>query len=295
MQRTGARGSRRLQISSLALALVTSACVHARDFKSPEGRLLDNTAYALQQREMRTDFGLVGTEFNNFGAHLGLSYGAHKYFQLGTNFAHNAFSVFNLNFKSNVVDHRWVGVGLETGVSYMNPRLIWVLPKEYRDAFGDINVFSVPIRAITTIPAADWMDVSMGLAYQHVSLVGEVSAGDGFGEGSFGRRAFDLEPLLNFYLGRRVVLSFGGRWSMYSAWYTDLIAEVAVDEGVSVGVRSAEWVSRGPLFNNTFWASVEFRMGKYTNLRVSTTYRLLGDNFPVQVLPAIELYWRFGV
>ena len=67
----------------------------------------------------------------------------------------------------------------------------------YGFSFGDINVFNVPIRAITTIPAADWMDVSMGLAYQHVSLVGEVSAAQGFGEGSFGRRAFDLEPLLN--------------------------------------------------------------------------------------------------
>ena len=33
----------------LALAGVTTACVHERDFRSPSGRLLDNTAYALEQ------------------------------------------------------------------------------------------------------------------------------------------------------------------------------------------------------------------------------------------------------
>ena len=109
-----------------------------------------------------------------------------------------------------------------------------------------------------------------------------------------GVSAYSRLPLPSF-IGKRVALLAGGRWSLWSALYTNIDVEVEVEEGVVVGVRSAEWVTRGPWLDNTFLTSVEFRLGKYTNMRASVSYRLLGDNFPLQVLPALELYWRFGL
>ncbi|MCA9691103.1 MAG: hypothetical protein KC636_15980 [Myxococcales bacterium] len=286
--------ARRRGLRSIALAAALAGCVHKRDFRAPEGRLLDGTAHALAQREVRLDVGVIGTGDPTFGANLGVSVGAHKHLQLGTNLAQDAFGLFNLRLKSNLIDRPKIGVALETGFFYTNPRLVWVLPADFREPLGDIHVFGAPLRVITTALAADWLHLNVGLSYTHVGVTGEVRFAGALADGSFGARSLDLSPVLQLLLGERVAVILGGEWALWSALYTNVEAEYPVTDGLRVGVRSAEWIPRGPLRGNSYYASIEARFGKRTNARASISYRLLGDHSPVELLPSLELYWRFG-
>lgn len=145
-----------------------------------------------------------------------MAYGAHKHLQIGSNLAHDSFGLLNLHLESTIVDHPRIAFALETGLFYTNPRFIWVLPKEYRSGLG-VHVVGAPIRATATIPAASWIHLNMGFGYNHVGVMGEARGDEGFGEGSFGARAVVAEPMLSFFLGKRVAILAGCHWSLWSA------------------------------------------------------------------------------
>ncbi len=287
----GGRGSRRaLRLALPCLAL--AACVHERDFRAPAGRLLDDTAYTVRAKELRVDAGVIGRRLEDLGANLGLTYGVYERVELKTNIAHAAFAIVNARVKATLVDRPRFALGAKLGFTFAQPKLIWVLPPEYRATFGDIKVIGAPVRVLSTIRTADWLDLHLGLSYSHVDVYGDLPVNTEFSRISLGRRALVFDPMLSFYLGRRVALLLGGSWPLWSALLTDVENKIELQPGIRVGVNSAEWITSRMYSHNSYSTSVELRLGEYTNMRVSMSYRLLGDYFDFELFPAVEFYWR---
>ena len=118
-----------------ALALLTGCKPPRQDFRTPEDRITTETAYTLNKRETRIDFGLIGHDFtyDDVGLDLSVRHGVTDRFELSTNVAHDAVALFNLNMRGTIVDRKRFGFGVKAGAKYLPVAAMYLLPKDTRD------------------------------------------------------------------------------------------------------------------------------------------------------------------
>jgi len=270
-----------------------AGCATTRDFYDPQQRITDATAYALSNREVRVDTGLLGTGVQDLGANIDVAVGVGRGAQVSTNAAHLSLGIINASTKYTFVDRPRFGLGAQASFLWTRPTLIWLLPNEVTEPLKDIDLLIVPLELTASFPLARWVSLHLGGGYTHAELFGRIGNDASYFNAGLGARMVHLEPVVHFYLGNRVALILGGEAPVYLAAVEQVRSDIELEEGVVLGVRSAEWVAvpvgraaRGRL-------GVELRLGRRAYLQLFVARSALsnaGGGPPV--LPSINAYWR---
>jgi hypothetical protein len=286
-------GSMRRAVFFSALVMV-GGCVHARDFRAPDERITDGTAYTLQKHEGRAEVDLVGFGVQDLGLNVGVYGGVTKRFQLGANLAHAGFGLLNAGAKVNIVDHPVVGVGVSTGIIYTNPKVIWALPSALREELGRVNVLIIPSELTTTFPLTEWMGLHLTLGYKHVDMFGAFDSSSVLAKGGFGARDLYLQPTVDFYLGHRVALRFNAHLSAWAAARANVAVESEIKPGVVAGVIGEEWRRLSFDATSNYSTALEVRFARNTYLQLAVVFGRFKPLPGLPVLPAMRLYWKFA-
>ncbi len=275
------------------LAALSSACVHARNFQDPRERITRHTAYAEQAR-VRLDTDLLAAEPQRFVANLGVTVAAVRgHLDFSANLAHGAVGVVNLQSKFTVLDTRWYGLGGRVGLTYLNPRSFYFLPRPLRRKLGRFNLASVPIELWQSFPINTWFGADLGMGYRATSLWGDYAGDELLVDASIAQRWFAFMPVLDFYVARRVALRVGARLPVFTQVVEASDVQVALDPGVRVGVRSVEWVRRPFVRTVLLEFGAETRFGANTHLRLGVNIWAFRPLRALAVAPTLSLYWRF--
>jgi hypothetical protein len=277
----------------LAWVLLTSGCVYARNFQSPSERINPHTAYA-EHRRARVDADLLSADGQQFVANVGLRVAAvRSRLDFGINLAHGAIGVVSTDSKFTVVDRRWFGLGGRVGLTYVNPKSIWVLPPALRDALGSFNLLSVPVELWTSFPLAHWFAFHLGLSYQNISMWGSFRADALLADATIAERSFAVTPHVNFFVARRIALVGAIRLPVSSQILSEIDTEVELADDLRAGIRSVEWTNQN--FGNRlrFNVGAETRFGRNTHLRLMLNFGAFRPLDILVVSPSLSLYWRF--
>jgi hypothetical protein len=277
-----------------SFALLVGGCVHARDFRAPDERITHRTAYTLQKHEGRAEVDLVGLGVDDLGLNVGVHGGVTKRFQLGANLAHAGFGLVNAQAKVNIVDHPVVGVGIGTGVIYANPKVIWALPSQVKEALGDIHLLIIPTELTTSFPLTAWMGLHMTLGYKHADIFGSFSADSVLAKGGFGSRDVYAQPTVDFYLGHRVALRLSAHLSAWAAARANAAVESEIEPGVVAGVIGEEWRRLSFDATSNYLVGLEVRFARNTFVQLACVFGRFKPFSEIPVVPALRLYWLFG-
>jgi hypothetical protein len=280
-------------LATLSLAASTGACVHPRDFRSPAERITSHTAYAEHSR-VRVDAELLAPDTQNFVANIGVRVAAIRdRLDFSVNLAHGAIGVVSVQSQFNVYDSRWYAIGGRVGVTYLNPRTFWMLPNGLRQELGSFNLASVPVELWQSFPITWWFGFHLGMSYRNSTIWGSFQGDALLADTNIAQRSFSLHPYLDVFVAQRLALSVGARLPAFTEILEATDAIVEVDEGLRVGLRSAEWVRRP--FNRS--CQVEFaaetRFGRNTYLRLAVNLWAFRPLPGLVVTPSLSLYWRF--
>lgn len=278
----------------IALASTLLAGCATVDYASPEGRLVDITAYTLPAGDVKVGLGLTGTTYDNAGASADLRVGLPAGFEVGTNAIHDALSFVNLDVKWNFLDTRWIGLAARIGGKWLNPQNLYVLPDDLRSELGDLHLIMVPVALVMSFPFSSAFGAHLTAGYNHSNIVGRVAPDNtALADGLLGAREVYLTPQFTFYPSGKAALILGAQLPVYTAAVTNASAETEIEPGVVVGVRSAGYTELDTTGRNTLYLAVEAASGA-ARVRFTLIYglRLLTERlgFPV---PALDVYWRF--
>ena len=264
-----------------------------RDYADPRQRLTDGTAYGLTHREVRIDSGVVGTEVADVGANLDVATTVVPNVQVSTNLAHMSLGLVNAGVKYTALDRPWLGLGLEAGFLWTRPSLIWLLPDDIADPLRNIDLLVVPVKATASVPVARWTSLHLGLAYTHAEITGELRGDSDFFDAGIGARVLQVDPTFHFYLDGRAALILGGNLPLTMTVAERVESEVELEEGVVLGVQSAEWVRIPVRDAMRGWLGVEVRFGRRTHVQLFVARNVLASaRIGPPVLPSLNLYWR---
>lgn len=282
-----------LRASLLALLLLTSGCVHARNFQSPGERITAHTAYA-ESRRVRVDVDLLSADAQQFVANVGVRVAAVRgRLDFGLNLAHGALGVVSADSKLTFVDRRWFGLGGRVGLTYVNPKSIWLLPPALRAELGSFNLLSVPIELWASFPIVHWFAVHVGISYQSSSMWGSFQGDALLADATIAERSVAVSPDLHFFVARRVALVGGVRLPLSAQLVSEVDTQIDLAEDLRVGIRSVEWADRDFGSRLRFNVGAETRFGRNTHLRLMLN---VGAFRPLDILlisPSLSLYWRF--
>ena len=153
-------------ITVLVFAVLTSGCVHARDFRAPPERITPKSAYA-ETRRLRVDAGLLSPDTQDFVVDTSLTVAAVRgRLDFSTNLAHASIGVLSTQSKLTAYDGQWYALGGRVGLTYLNPRTLWLLPSKLRRELGSFHLVSVPIELWNSFPINQWFGVHLGLSYR---------------------------------------------------------------------------------------------------------------------------------
>lgn len=279
----------------LCVAALATGCVHARDFRAPDERIIHGTAYTLEKNEARIDAGIVGTGLQELGLNLGVQGGVTKRLQLGANMAHFGLGIVNGQAKVNAVDMRRFGLSVQSGIAYARPQAIWILPKSLRDEFGPGHLIVVPTTLQTSYPLLDWLQLNLGAGYEYASAFGTFNPESLYVAGGLTQQEVYFRPRIDFFAAKRVAFSLAARLPAWTARQTAVAGEQEVSPGVVGGLVGVDW-QRVPFADAMRYSLViETRFGENTHLQVAAQY---GGFFNKvggwPVVPAVNLYWRLG-
>lgn len=287
-QRPGLRGL------ILLVGLLSADCVHTRNFQAPDERIVHRTAYTVRKKEVMIDAGLVGLEITDVGVLLGVTGGITNRFQMGTNVGHLSLGVASLNAKGNLLDRRWVGLGLSTSVLYTSPRVFWALPDDLQRDLGNVHVLFIPMRLHSSFPVARWVTLNLNFGYRHFDVFGNLKSGTIVAEGGLGTRDIYFEPGATFFIAKRVAILGGAHLSPWAAARVNAIGRIELEPGVRAGALRATW-DRRPFAETFRWhAAVDVRFGGSTHLRVGAAGGGLEPLTDFPAVPYVNLYWRLG-
>lgn len=277
----------------MVLVLSATSCVTARNYADPRQRITEGTAYALTHREVRVDTGAVGTELADAGANIDVAAGFGRGGQVSTNLAHLSLGLVNAAVKYTALDRPWFGLGFEGSFLWTRPSLIWLLPDDIADPLSGIDLFIVPLKVTTSFPVARWTSLHLGLGYTHAEIAGELRGESDFFDAGVGARSVQLDPTVHFYLNHRAALIMGANVPVFMMAAERVEANIELEQGVVLGIRSAEWI-RIPTRGGTLGrVGVELRFGRRTHLQVFVARGVLASaNIGPPVLPSLNLYWR---
>lgn len=283
-----------LRLLLVLLLAGLGACVTPRNFADPRQRITEGTAYSLTKGEVRVDAGLVGTEVADAGANVDVAAGFGRSGQVSTNVAHLSLGLVNASLKYTILDRPWFGLGVEGGFLWTRPTLIWLLPDELSEPLAGIDLFHIPLRVLASFPVASWASLHLGVGYTHAEIVGALGdESSSFLNAGIGARSVQLDPTVHFYLNRRVALILGANLPLYITAAAQVESDVELDDGIVLGIRSAEWI-RIPTEGASLWrAGVEVRFGRATHMQLFVSRGLLAAaGLGPPLLPSINFYWR---
>ncbi|PRQ05440.1 hypothetical protein ENSA5_02610 [Enhygromyxa salina] len=285
----------RLAIAALLVSVLAqlTACVHARDFRAADERMTPHSAYAEHAR-VRLDLELLGPEPYNFVLNTGVTVAAvPDRLDLSLNLAHAGIGALSFQSKFTLVDSRWFGLGGRVGLTYVNPRTFWFLPRDLREVLGSFNLMSVPVELWTSYPVARWVVFHLGLSYRHAALWGRYEGDELLADSNIAQRSFGFAPYLDLFIAERVAIILGARLPVFMQAVARNDVESELGPGLRVGVRSVEWVDLR--FTDAFRAELgaETRFGANTHLRLSVNVGAFRPLGVLLVAPSLNLYWRF--
>jgi len=276
------------------IILISAGCPATTQFHHKDHRPTDYTAHTLNKNEWRVGLGVVGTNYDTLGLSTDVRMGVMDGLEFGTNAAHDALGILNLDGKYRFVGGDWGEMALRAGIKWVNPSNIWILPEKKRAELGDINLIMIPLEIRSSFPINDWFGLHVHLGYIHSEIAGDVQSGSTLVNAGFGAREAYIQSYLTFSLWDKALLSLGAQVPVWgSVWYSgELENELA--PGVVAGARTAQWKRLDMKELTTSFLMIESRFWESTYLRLSVVQglRFLNKRVPA-ALPAAELYWRF--
>lgn len=276
-----------------ALLGLASGCVHARDFRSPSGRITRATAYTDHAR-VRVDVDALDLTPHRLVFNAGISATAiRSRLSFSLNAAHAAVGALSVGSKFTLVDRRWYALGGSAELLYLNPRSLWVLRPALREELGRLHVVSLPVQLWNSFPVLHWLQLHLGVGYQHATVLGGIAGGQLVADADLAQRSLDLMPHLHFVVGQRVALLAGARLPMFRQVVSAVNAEVETQPGVRVGLRSVEWIRLAPVSSWTLEFAAQTRFGATTHLRAGINVSAFRPLQLLVVSPSLSLFWRF--
>jgi hypothetical protein len=131
------------------------------------------------------------------------------------------------------------------GLTYLNPRTLYVLPADLCRELGGFHLLSIPIELWHSFPICRWFAAHLGMSYRASGLWGEYRGDELLVDTSLAQRWFALVPSLDFYIASRVALRLAGRGRDGSAQrgYRAIAGYLhAVFIGAESGAAGPPWV-----------------------------------------------------
>lgn len=276
------------------LALALSACVRERDLRAPADRPTTQDAYTETAGTGRIDVAIGGTTGVDVAVAIGVRVGLPARFEVGANFAHYGAGMFNASLRWNPVDLRSFALGVEIHPGFMRPQWMWYLDlvdPEIPGVLAKMTLMTIPIAVVGTFPVADPVLLTVALGYDHTEIFGTIDADVLWFEGSLGSRRLWAGPAAHFLVGRVLVIEASAKIPIATWVATAFESSSTVEDGVVVGVRSAEWqpVTFGRGVSGQVVA--ELRAGD-THLRLGIGTGPLMRKAGAPVFPFLGAYWR---
>jgi hypothetical protein len=282
-----------LGLVATLVASLAGGCVHARDFRSPYERITPHSAYAEAAR-IRVDTDLLASDSQRFLVNLGLTVAAVRgRLDFSANLAQGSFGVVSVGSKFTVYDGRYYGLGGRVSLTYLNPRTFWFLPEDLRRKLGTFNLATVPLELWNSFPVTRWFGFHLGVGYRAVAIWGRYDENALLLDANLAQRSFAFEPVLDFFVARRVALRVRARLPVFAQLVERSAVEVEVEPGLIVGARSVEWVRRDFADTVRLEASAETRFGANTHLRLGVSVWAFRPLEVLTIMPSLGLYWRF--
>jgi hypothetical protein len=267
-------------------------CPGGADFNGKQ-RFTDYTAYTVEPGHVKTGLGFVGSTYDDLGMSIKTEAGIIDNLQAGTNVAHDALGVVNLNGKYLFYKTGNFLFSAQAGIKWFNPHNFWIIPEEDRKELENVDVYMLPLSITTTYLAAKWATINCKLGYAFSTVRGSVSVEKGLGKGGFGGHEVFLEPIALFYLWDGYAFILGWQLPVYSGIYVDAKAEVPIEQGIVAGTESKEFRKLDIKDLNTAYFGVQFAWGDF-NLRILGTKGLrFFDRHLKTTVPSFEIYYRF--
>lgn len=291
-------------LALLSFFAVGGCKANTQDFRSPEHRITTQTAYTLNERETRVDLGVGGHDFgiDDVGLDLRVRHGVVDRFELGTNVAHDAVSLFNLDARGTFVDRPHLGLGARLGLKWLPFRALYLLPPEAREALSELHFVVIPVDLTASVPVNRWFALHLTAGYQGVATAGTFHESGLQLAGGVGWRQWYFDGYLHFLTGRRAVIRVGLHAPAHTVALTDVSATVQVRPGVQGIAQSGEW--QPVPFSETVRGSigVEAYLGRRAGFRGTITYpgrfaavyRSLDLDAAYVPSMALSFYWRLG-
>jgi hypothetical protein len=277
----------------VALAAPAVGLAAPRDFQAPAERIVDRTAYTLTARQVRIDAGLVGLGTDDLGVNLGVAYGLTDWVELRLNLAHFGIGMLNVAAQFNLVDRRWWGLGVVLGLRWLRGDWLWLLRERTREQLAGVDMLGFPLEVVGSFPLLRWMGLHLKLAYTHSEVFGDIAFDEAALEGTAGVRHLYVEPVVRFYLWRRMAVTLGARLPLFARAAVQGATEAEVEPALIVGVRGAGWQDIAFDKLASYYGGLEWRFGRVTHLQLFLTHGPLNDVIGTPVLPSINFYWRF--
>lgn len=287
------------------LVLALAGCKHNdQDFRTPQDRITTDTAYTLEKRQTRVELGAGGHDFglDDTGVGLTVRHGIIDRLEVGTNVAHDAVSLFNLDVRGTLVDRPRFGLGARVGAKWLPFQALYLLPKDIRDDFGGLHFVVLPVDMTFSFPVLKRFAFHITPGYFGSAVFGSVDSDGVDAIGQLGWRQVYIDNFYNVLVGRRVALVFGLHFPLWTVGLTDARASTEVQPGVEAIAETGEWqpVPFARSFRSS--AGVEVYMGRRAGMRANVLLpaRLAFVYRRVEGVPdwtpgaSLSFYWRFG-
>ena len=279
-------------MGAIAVAAATAGCAGSRSYNSRSGRISRGTAYVLPDGQFETSLGLLGFDYSELGASLGVGYGIADVAEVRLNTAHAMAGILSVQAGANLVDTRHFGLGLDTSVLYARGSSIWALPDDIQDPINDVSLLIVPVRITSSAPLTDWCSVHLGLSYVHAEVFGPVENDSTLIDAGVGLRIGSVVPSVHLYANGWLAFKVGADLPFIVFGQQSIEAISEIEPGVRAGVRSAEWISLPvePLIN--VYGSLEMSLGRRTTVEVSLVRNAAARIIELPVLPSLLVVVR---
>jgi hypothetical protein len=293
--RRGLRGVRPLRWSGVTVALGVALFGRpsaARDFADPAERERKNTAYSLPKGTPAIEVGLLGNGSDLVGR-LGAAYGFGGGVEGSINLLHAGVGILNLGSKWTFLEREHVGLAFQLGFLWGHGSWMWIVSGDTGEVVEGLDLISIPIDFIASVPLVDWFQLDVRGGYQHAEVFGG-SSGDTLLDIRLGVRQVVFGGSARAYIADRLQLFFTATLPAWTAVPGEVDARVRATEGVYLGVRTADY-QKVP-FEELY--SLELGVNSAMTRRSYITFSMIyrqgdAEYYGYELHPSLKMEFRF--
>lgn len=140
--------------------------------QAPAQRSTRHTAYGLPAGMWGVDLGMLGATEDEVYGRLAVTRGFRHGIQINCNFLYWSTAILHANARWTFLERPRFAVAAELGILYAHGAWVWVLSDFAQALASDVNLVSVPVSLIASVPVNRWVQFDLTAQYRHGEVFG---------------------------------------------------------------------------------------------------------------------------